>query len=139
MFGFIKNLIRPKINEEVKKEYKKVTTETEIKPKANWIARAEDIEGLENVYKAAEIEGNILDMCFGGLRPNQEDCPLIIVHNFKKLLEISNEESLVRVTNYLGMFLSEQQQQDFMNKVSQLKEYKEYRLKKRINKLNEDF
>ena len=102
-------------------------------------AKAEYIKGLENEHKADEIEGNILDMCFGGLRPNQEDCPPLIVHNFKKLLEIANEESLVRATNYLGMFLSEQQQQDFMNKVSQLKEYKEYRLKKRINKLNEDF
>ena len=139
MFGFIKNWLKSKINEEVKKEYKKVPTQTERKPKANWITRYEDIEGLENEYKAAEIEGNILDLCFGGLRPDQEDCPTLIVHNFKKLLEIDNEESLVRVANYLGMYLSEHQQQDFINKVSQLKEYKEYRLKKRINKLNEDF
>ena len=114
MFGFIKNLIRPK-------------------------SCKEDEEILKSQHQISEIEGNILDVCYGCLRPNQEDCPPLIVHNFKKLLEISNEESLVRATNYLGMFLSEQQQQDFMNKVSQLKEYKEYRLKKRINKLNEDF
>lgn len=120
MFGFIKNWL-----------------------KVNRIARVEDCKEIEDITKSnvqiSEIEGNILDICFVGLRPDQEDCPPSIVHNVKKLLEISNEESLVRVTNYLGMFLSEQQQQDFMNKVSQLKEYKEYRLKKRINKLNEDF
>ena len=139
MFGFIKNWLKPKINEEVKKEYKKVPTETERKPKANWIARAEDIEGLENLYKAAEIESDILNLCFNALRPDQEDCPYLIVHNFKKLLEIADEESIVRTTNYLGTLLSEQQQQDFKNKVSQFKEYKEYRLKKRINKLQEDF
>lgn len=109
----------------------------------NWIARVkyckEDEEILKSQLQISEIEGNILDLCFGGLRPDQEDCPTLIVHNFKKLLEIANEEALVRATNYLGMFLSEQQQQDFMNKVSQLKEYKEWKLKKRINKLNEDF
>ena len=131
MFGFIKNWFKPKSFKEVKQDYKQA--------KSNWIARAEDIEGLENVYKAAEIEGDILDLCFGGLRPNQEDCPPLIVHNFKKLLEIANEESLVRATNYLGMFLSEKQQQDFMNKVSQLKEYKEWRMKQRTKKLMEDF
>ena len=139
MIGFIKNWLKSKINEEVKKEYKKVPTQTERKPKANWITRDEDIEGLENEHKAYEIESDILDLCFGGLRPDQEDCPPLIIYKYKKLLEIANEESLVRTTNNLGMFLSEQQQQDFMNKVSQLKEYKEYRLKKRINKLNEDF
>lgn len=109
----------------------------------NWIARVEDCKEDEEILKSQHqisvIEGNILDLCFVGLRQDKEECLTLIVHNFKKLLDISNEESLVRVTNYLGMFLSEQQQQDFMNKVSQLKEYKEYRLKKRINKLNEDF
>ena len=111
--------------------------------KVNWIARVEDCKEYEEILKSqlqiSEIEGNILDLCLVSLRTNQEDCMYLIVHNFKKLLAISNEESLVRTTNYLGMFLSEQQQQDFMNEVSQLKEYKEYRLKKRINKLNEDF
>lgn len=100
---------------------------------------SKDIKERLNESRASEIEGDILDLCFGCLRPDQEDCPPLIVHNFKKLLEIANEESLVRAINYLGMFLSEQQQQDFKNKVGQLKEYKEYRLKKRINKLNEDF
>ena len=135
MFGFIKNLIRPKSFKEVKQEYKQ--------DKANCIDRVEDCKEDEEILKSqlqiSKIEGNILDMCFGGLRPNQENCPFPIVHYYKKLLEIANEEALVRVTNYLGMCLSEQQQQDFMNKVSQLKEYKEYRLKKRLNKLNEDF
>ena len=135
MFGFIKNLIKPKSFKEVKQEYKK--------SKANWIVRVEDCKEDEEILKSklqiSEIEGNILDLCYGALRPDQEDCPTLIVYNYKKLLEIANEEALVRVTNYLGMFLSEQQQQDFMNKVSQLKEYKEWKLKKRINKLNEDF
>ena len=131
MFGFIKNLFHQKTFKEAKQEYKQA--------KANWIARAEDIEELENVYKAAEIEGNILDMCFGGLRPDQEDCPLPIVHNYKKLLEIANEEALVRATNILRTYLSEKQQQDFMNKVSQLKEYKEWKSKKKIKELEEDF
>ena len=120
MFGFIKNWIKPK-TEEVKKEYE-----------SEYFRETDE-------YRASEIEGNILDLCYGCLRPNQEECPPLIIYNFKKLLEIANEESLVRATNYLGMFLTDQQQQDFRNKVSQLKEYKEYRLKKRINKLNEDF
>ena len=135
MFGFIKNLIKPKSFKEVKQEYKQY--------KANCIDRVEDCKEDEEILKSklqiSEIEGNILDICYGGLRPDQEDCPPLIVHNFKKLLEIANEESLVRATNNLGMFLSEQQQQDFMNKVSQLKEYKEWKLKNRLNKLMEDF
>ena len=114
MFGFIKNLIRPKSCKE-----------------------AEEI--LKSQLQISEIEGNILDICYGVIRPDQEYCPTLIVHNYKKLLEIANEEALVRVTNYLGMYLSEQQQQDFMNKVSQLKEYKEWKLKKRLNKLKGDF
>lgn len=127
MFGFIKNWFKPKDFKEVKKEYKK------------YLVKAEELKGLENEYKASEIEGEILDACFGSTRVGQEDCPPLIIHNYKKLLVIANEESLVRATNYLGMFLTEQQQQDFFNKVSQSKEYKEYKLKKRINKLNEDF
>ena len=128
MFGFIKNF------KEVKQEYKK--------SKANWIARDEDCkdeEILKYKLQISDIEDDILDLCYGCLSPDQEDCPTLIVYNYKRLLEIANEESLVRVTNYLGKFLSEQQQQDFMNKVSQLKEYKEWKLKKRIDKLNEDF
>ena len=132
MFGFIKNWIKHK------KSFKEI-----IQEKANCIDRIEDCKEDEEILKSqlqiSEIEGNILDICYVGLRPDQEDCPLPIVHNFKKLLEIANEESLVRTTNYLGMFLSEQQQQDFMNKVSQLKEYKEFKIKQRTNKLMEDF
>ena len=135
MFGFIKNLIKPKSFKEVKQEYKQ--------HKASWISRIEDCKEAEEILKSqlqiSEIEGNILDLCYRGLRPDQEDCPPLIIHNYKKLLEIADEESLVRATNYLGMFLTEQQQQDFMSKVRQLKEYKEWKLKKRINKLNEDF
>lgn len=135
MLGFIKNLIKPKNFKEVKQEYKQA--------KANWIDRVEDCKEDEEILKSklqiSVIEGNILELCCGGLRPDQEDCPRLIVHNFKKLLEIANEESIVRTTNYLRMFLSEQQQQDFMNKVSQLKEYKEWKVNKRINKLNADF
>jgi hypothetical protein len=127
MFGFIKNWFKPKDFKEVKKEYKTLKS------------KAEDLKERLNEYRASEIEGEILDSCYGGLRPDQEECPPLIIYNFKKLLEIANEESLVRATNYLGMFLTEQQQQDFMNKVSQLKEYKEWKLKNRINKLNEDF
>lgn len=44
---FIKNLFKSKNNPEVKKEYKKVPEPTEIEPKANWIAKAEDVEEIE--------------------------------------------------------------------------------------------
>lgn len=132
MFEFIKNLIKHK------KSFKEIKQE-----KANCIDRVEDCKEDEEILKSklqiSEIEDNILDLCFGGLRPDQEDCPPLIVYNYKKLLEIANEGELVRATNYLGMFLSEQQQQDFMNKVSQLKEYKEFKIKQRTNKLMEDF
>lgn len=120
MFGFIKNWFKPK-TEEVKKEYE-----------SEYFRETDE-------YRARRLEGEILDCCLGGLRPDQEDCPPLIIYDYKKLLEIANEESLVRATNYLGMFLTEQQHQDFMRKVSQLKEYKDWKLKKRINKLNEDF
>ena len=128
MFGFIKNWLKPKSFKEVKKEYKTLKSKEE-----------EDIKERLNESRAIEIEGDILDLCFGSLRPDQEECPPLIIYNYKKLLEIANEESLIRATNYLFMLLSEHQQQDFRNKVSQLKEYKEWKLKKRINKLNEDF
>lgn len=131
MFGFIKNWIKPKSFKEVKQEYKQA--------KANWIARVEDVKECEDLFKAQEIANEIERLCFGSLRPDQEDCPPLIIHCYKKLLEIANEEVLVRATDNLCIWLSESQQQDFRNKVSQLKEYKEYRLKKRINKLNEDF
>ena len=131
MFGFIKNWLKPKSFKEVKQEYKQT--------KANWIARAEDIKGLENAYKAAEITSEIMNLCFGALRPDQEDCPPLIIHNYKKLLEIADEDALVRATDCLGLYLSESQQQDFMNKVRQLKEYKEWKLNKKLNKLQEDF
>lgn len=131
MFGFIKNWIKPKSFKEVKKEYKQA--------KANWIAKAEELEGIENIWKANEIIGEILDCCYGGLRPDQEDCPYLIIYNYKKLLEIADEDALYRATTYIFMYLSEQQQQDFRNKVSQLKEYKEWKEKQRLNKLNEDF
>ena len=127
MFGFIKNWLKPKSFKEVKKEYNTLKS------------KEEDIKERLNESRASEIEGDILDLCFGSLRPDQEDCPPLIIYNYKKLLEIANEESLIRATNYLFMYLSEHQQQDFRNKVSQLKEYKEWKLNKRINKLNEDF
>lgn len=129
MFGFIKNWFKPKDFKEVKQEYKTLKS------------KAEDLKERLEEYRAREIEGEILDSCidFAGNSVKPEDCPPLIIHRYKKLLEIANEESLVRATNYLGMFLTEQQQQDFMRKVSQLKEYKDWKLKKRINKLNEDF
>lgn len=111
MFGFIKNWIKPKSYKEVNKE-----------------------------YKADEIEGDILYSCsVSKLRSDLEECPPLIIYNYKRLLEIANEEALLRATNYIFMYLSEQQQQDFRNKVSQLKEYKEWIEKQRLNELNEDF
>lgn len=110
MFGFIKNLFKPK-------------------------SCKED----EEILKSDEIEGNILHLCSVGLRPCQEECPALIIYNYKRLLEIANEEALLRATNNIFVYLSEQQQQDFRNKVSQLKEYKEWIEKQRLNKLNEDF
>ena len=110
MFGFIKNWIKPKNFKEVKKE-----------------------------YKAVEIERYILHSCTVGLRHDLEECPSLIIYNYKRLLEIADEEALLRATNYIFVNLSEQQQQDFRNKVSQLKEYKEWIEKQRLNKLNEDF
>lgn len=127
MFGFIKNWLKPKSFKEVKKEYN------------TFKAKAEEIEERLNESRASEIEGDILDLCFVSLRPDQEECPRLIIYNYKKLLEIANEDSLIRAASYIFMFLSEHQQQDFRNKVSQLKEYKEWKLKKRINELNEDF
>lgn len=131
MFGFIKNWLKPKSFKEVKKEYKQT--------KANWIARAEDIKECEDLFKAQAIANEIERLCISSLIPGQEDCPPFIIHKYKKLLEIANEEVLVRTTDNLHIWLSEPQQQDFMNKVSQLKEYKEWKLKKKLNNIKEDF
>lgn len=102
-------------------------------------AMADEIEERLNESRASEIESDIFDLCYRSIRQHQEGCPPLIIYNYKKLLEIANEESLIRTTNYIFMFLSEPQQQDFRNKVIQLKEYKEWKVKNRINKLNEDF
>ena len=83
--GFFKNLFKSKNNIEVKKEYNKVPEPTEIEPKANWVAKAEDVEGFEIKYKASVIVDNMLKICFTAIRPEQEDCPYLIIHNFKQL------------------------------------------------------
>jgi len=132
MFRFIKNWIKPKSFKEVKKE-----------SKTNCIVRTEDCKEDEEIikskFKISKIEGDIIDLCFGCLRPDQEDCPTLIIYHFKKLLEIANEESIVRTTNYISKVLNESQYKDFTNKVSQFKEYKELKIKQRTNKLQEDF
>ena len=103
MFGFIKKWLKPKSFKEVKQEYKQT--------KANWITRVEDIKGLENTYKAAEIQSEIMNLCFGALRPDQEDCPPLIIHNYKKLLEIADDINVpeyvksLSVVNNLLLFI----------------------------------
>ena len=131
MLGFIKNLFKPKTFKEVKQEYKEA--------KANFVVKLEDIEGLENEFKAQEIESELIHCCFDSSRPTQEDCPPLIISKYKELLKIANEEALVRATDNLSRILTETQQQDFMNKVRQLKEYKEWRMNKKIKELEEDF
>ena len=131
MFGFIKNLVHQKTFKEAKQEYKQA--------KANLIAKTEELECIENMWKANAIIGDILDLCFSALRPDQDDCPTLIIYNYKRLLELGDDDALVRATNMLGTYLSEKQQQDFMNKASQLKEYKEWKSKKKIKELEEDF
>ena len=139
MMKFIKNLFKPKNNKVVNKNYKKVPEPNESEPKANWIAKAEDVDGMENKYKADELVNNITFLCHGGLRPNQDNCPDLIIYNYKKLLALGADEELIWITNILGLYLSVEQQQDFMNKVSQFKEYKEWKVNKRIKEIEEDF
>lgn len=139
MMKFIKNLFKPKNNKVVIKNYKKVPEANESEPKANWIAKAEDVEDMETKYKAAELVDNIMSVCHGGLRPNQDDCPTLIIYNYKKLLALGAEEELIWVTNILGLYLSVEQQLDFKNKVSQFKEYKEWKVNKRMKEIEEDF
>ena len=74
-----------------------------------------------------------------GLRPDQEDCPTLIFYKYKKLIELGVDNEIFRCDKLLNLYLSESQYQDFKNKVSQLKEYKEWKLKHRTNKLMEDF
>lgn len=139
MIKFIKNLFKSKNNIEVKKEYNKVPEPSEIEPKANWIAKAEEVKGMENKYKASEIVDNIMSVCNGGLRPNQDDCPPLIIYNYKKLFALGADEEITWVTNILGLHLSVSQQKDLVNKVSQFKEYKEWKVNKRIKEIEEDF
>lgn len=131
MFGFIKNLVSQKTFKEAKQEYKQA--------KANYIAKVEELENIENMWKANAIISDILDLCFSALRPDQDDCPTLIIYNYKRLLELGDDDALVRTTNMLGMYLSETQQQDFMNKTSQLKEYKVWKSKKKMKELEKDF
>ena len=51
MFGFIKNLVHKKTFEEAKQEYKQA--------KANWIAKTEELECIENMWKANAIIDDI--------------------------------------------------------------------------------
>ena len=131
MFGFIKNWLKTKSFKEIKQEYKQA--------KANWIAKVEDCKEAEDLFKAQAIANDIERLCFRSLRPDQEDCPPLIIHNYKKILAIANEEVLVRARDNLRIWLSESQYKDFTNKVSQSKEYKEWKIKQRTNKLIEDF
>lgn len=139
MIKFIKNLFKSKNNIESKKEYNKVPEPTEIEPKANWVAKAEVVKGIENKYKASEIADNIMWVCHCGISPNQDDCPSLIVYNYKKLFGLGADEEITWVTNILRFYLSVEQQKDLINKVSQFKEYKEWKVNKRIKEIEEDF
>lgn len=90
-------------------------------------------------YKASEIVDNIMSVCNGGLRPNQDDCPPLIIYNYKKLFGLGADEEITWVTNILSLHLSVEQQKDLVNKVSQFKEYKEWKVNKRIKEIEEDF
>lgn len=90
-------------------------------------------------YKASEIVDNIMSVFNGGLRPNQDDCPPLIIYNYKKLLALGADEELTWVTNIIGLYLSVEQQKDLVNKVRQFKEYKEWKVNKRIKEIEEDF
>lgn len=138
---FITNLFKPKKEpkKESKKEYNKVPEPTEIEPKANWIAKAEGVESIDVKYKAIGLLHNIMIVCNGGLRPNQDDCPQSILYNYKKLFELGADEEITFATNILRTHLSEEQQKDLVNKVSQFKEYKEWKVNKRIKEIEEDF
>ena len=136
---FIKNLFKSKNNIEVKKEYNTVQERSEIEHKANWIVNQEECEEMKNKYKASEIVDNIMSVCNGGLRPNQDDCPPLIIYNYKKLFALGADEEITWVTNILGLHLSTSQQKDLVNKVSQFKEYKEWKVNKRIKEIEEYF
>lgn len=97
------------------------------------------IDYMKNKYKATEIVDNIMSVCHGGLRPNQDDCPTLIVYNYKKLFGLDADEEITWVTNILSLYLSVEQQKDLVNKVSQFKEYKEWKVNKRIKEIEEDF
>ena len=131
MFGFIKKLLPNKTFKEDKQEYKQT--------KANYMAKIEELENKENVLKANEIITHICNLCCSALRPDQEDCPTLIIYNYKKLLEFADDGSLVTAHNLLCIYLSEKQHQDFMNKISQLKEYKEWLMRKKLNEIKGDF
>jgi len=135
---FIKKLFKSKNNEEVKKEYKKVQEPNEIEPKANYTAIAEDYKANIS-YRSHVIVDNILKICFTAIRPEQEDCPYLIIHNFKQLYELGDCDSIGKAVNLSRIFLNESQREDLINKVSQCKEYKEYIMKNRIKELEEDF
>ena len=100
MIKFITDLFKSK--KEPKKEYNKVPEPNEIEPKANWLAKAEDVEGIEIKFKACEIVDNIMSVCHGGLRPNQDDCPPLIIYNYKKLFGLGADEEITWVTNILS-------------------------------------
>lgn len=140
MLEFITKWFKPEIIEKVKKEYKSVPMPKARKPKANWIiARDEDIKECEDLFKAQEIINGIINLCNTAIRPDQEDCPTLIIYEYKRLIELGYNEALDRTTDMLRIYLSETQHQDFMNKVCQLKEYKEWKLNNKLNEIKGDF
>ena len=136
MFRFIKNWFKPNTDEKVKKEYKKVPEPKDKEPKANLIARAEDFKEVDEILKGHKIVDDMLSI---PIRVGQEDCPPLIVHLLGKLYGLGNQETITHAFIMLRTRLTESQLEDLANKVSQTKEYKEWKIKQRTNKLMEDF
>lgn len=135
MFEFIKNIFRQKTFKEMKQTYRQEKRKTMTKYKVT----IEAIEGLENELKSEKILDDLLEHISGCIRVGQVNCPTLAICDYKQLLEIGSQEQIERANNRIRTFLDKPLQQDFWNKVKQLKEYKVWLSKKKIKDLEGDF
>jgi len=92
---------------------------------------------LKNRYNDKALE-NILYLC-NTVRPDQEYCPDSIILEFKQLCRYGVDDNLRYAFNIADMNLTLSQRDNLLNKVTQSKEYKALKTRKRVEEMSKDF
>lgn len=122
MIKFIKKLFKTNINEEVKKD----TEHNESESKAN-------------IHRSHQTLDFIMSFLCHSISSNQVHCSPLLIYKYEQLLSLNVQEDIDYAYNLFRIYLSESQIDDFNNKLNQSKEYKEYKIRKRIEEISKDF